>query len=76
MPARRPRRSARRFGASVLVTMALVAGGCGDSTDSGQTSAASEVQSDQGVARTADGGQIEWASLEGTDTVLWFWAPW
>lgn len=28
------------------------------------------------VAPTVDGGQIDFASLEGQDTVLWFWAPW
>lgn len=25
---------------------------------------------------TVAGGQIDLASLEGQDTVLWFWAPW
>lgn len=29
-----------------------------------------------GVVDTVAGGQIDLASLEGQDTVLWFWAPW
>ncbi len=28
------------------------------------------------IIPTADGGQIDFGSLEGQDTVLWFWAPW
>lgn len=28
------------------------------------------------IAPTVDGGQINFGSLEGQDTVLWFWAPW
>lgn len=28
------------------------------------------------TAATASGGQIDLTSLEGQDTVLWFWAPW
>jgi hypothetical protein len=28
------------------------------------------------VGETTTGGQIDFNSLEGTDTVLWFWAPW
>ena len=27
-------------------------------------------------AATASGGQINFNSLEGSDVVLWFWAPW
>ena len=30
----------------------------------------------QFVAPTVGGGQLEFGSLEGQDTVLWFWAPW
>lgn len=25
---------------------------------------------------TASGGQIDFGSLDGSDTILWFWAPW
>lgn len=28
------------------------------------------------VVATVAGGQIDFGSLEGQDTVLWFWAPW
>lgn len=28
------------------------------------------------TASTISGGQIDFASLEGQDVVLWFWAPW
>ena len=28
------------------------------------------------IGQTASGGQIDFNALEGTDTVLWFWAPW
>ena len=28
------------------------------------------------TAATVDGSQLEFGSLEGQDTVLWFWAPW
>ena len=28
------------------------------------------------VVSTVAGGQIDFGSLEGQDTVLWFWAPW
>ncbi len=28
------------------------------------------------VVATSDGGQIDFGSLAGQDTVLWFWAPW
>jgi len=28
------------------------------------------------VVATSAGGQIDFGSLEGQDTVLWFWAPW
>jgi len=56
----------------LFVVLALFAVACG--SDSGDTSAA-ERGSDT-VADTADGGQIDFGSLEGSDTMLWFWAPW
>lgn len=31
---------------------------------------------DAGVLPTVGGGQIDTNTLEGTDTILWFWAPW
>lgn len=29
-----------------------------------------------GVLPTVSGAQIDTNSLEGSDTILWFWAPW
>ncbi len=40
------------------------------------TDTASPEPVEAGMVATADGGQIDLGSLEGTDTVLWFWAPW
>jgi hypothetical protein len=28
------------------------------------------------VADTLGGGQLDGTSLAGTDTIVWFWAPW
>ena len=28
------------------------------------------------VADTLDGGQLDGTTLAGTDTIVWFWAPW
>ncbi len=53
----------------VLVAAAAVVASC-----SGSESATVEEASI--TSPTASGGQIDFGSLEGTDTVLWFWAPW
>ena len=39
-------------------------------------SQSSETAATERVVATAAGGQIDLNALEGTDTVLWFWAPW
>ena len=51
---------------------------CGGSTDSTTAAAVEQQASDfpDFIAVTADGGQIDFGSLQGQDTVLWFWAPW
>lgn len=58
---------------AVLVGLGLLATACGSgsspSEDAGAAGAAEMIP-------TADGGQIDLGSLEGTDTILWFWAPW
>lgn len=85
-------RCLRRTLVAVLAALALVATGCGggsetsavvagDSSSSAAASAASDdsVDAPSGtslVADTVGGGQIDFASLEGQDVVLWFWAPW
>ena len=51
----------------LTVLLAILASGCGSDSQA----------SDSGtIVDTAAGGQIDFGSLEGTDTVLWFWAPW
>ena len=59
---------------AVLVGLGLLATACGSGATPSEASGA-----DAGAAEmipTADGGQIDLGSLEGTDTILWFWAPW
>lgn len=59
---------------AVLIGLGLLATACG----SGSTPS-DDAGADPGAAAmapTADGGQIDLGSLEGTDTILWFWAPW
>lgn len=51
----------------VLAVLAIVTASCGSATTDDEVSP---------VGQTAAGGQIDFNSLEGTDTVLWFWAPW
>ncbi len=55
----------------VAFAVALVAVACGSESQSVESAEDSSL-----VAATASGGQIDFGSLEGTDTVLWFWAPW
>lgn len=56
---------------SLLVAIALVMAACGGD-DAAEDTAAPEPL----VADTVDGGQVDFNDLEGTDTLLWFWAPW
>jgi hypothetical protein len=68
--------------ASTLVGL-LTLSACGGAEDTGEPSASApaETASPQGSgtfpqfsASTLDGGQFDFGSLEGRDTVLWFWA--
>lgn len=36
----------------------------------------SDTAATERLVPTATGGQVDFNSLEGTDTLLWFWAPW
>ena len=49
-------------------------------SESASASEVSESPADQAlpgpVFETVSGAQFDLNSLEGTDTVLWFWAPW
>ena len=55
-----------------------------DATNPGSTAAsATETEPEAAEGPTApllvglaDGGQLDWNSLEGKDVMLWFWAPW
>ncbi len=72
--------------AALLAGGALALAACGGS--SATTDAASAPVDDapadeaaastfpQFVTATTGGGQLDFGSLEGQDTVLWFWAPW
>lgn len=83
-------RPLRRF-ASGLAVLALIATSCAASVSSPETesgaanlgNAASAQEADAVEGPTApvlvglaDGGQLDWNSLEGKDVMLWFWAPW
>lgn len=71
---------------AVIVLLVVLATGCA-SGDSGVEVAAPETTPLE-PAETNDesapadpvsligGGQFDLGSIEGTDTVLWFWAPW
>lgn len=54
---------------ATIATLAMACGGSGVETTAADTALT-------GTADTLAGGQIELTSLEGQDTVLWFWAPW
>jgi hypothetical protein len=61
----------------MIAAIATLATGCGESGV--ETTAPDATAADTALTGTADtlaGGQIELTSLEGQDTVLWFWAPW
>jgi hypothetical protein len=62
----------RRLLLAPLLALAFAMAACGSE---GVTESASPSVEDL-VAPTANGGQIDFNSLEGSDTVLWFWAPW
>lgn len=63
------------------VGIALLLAACGSNTTTDATSlqtqtTASDAPSTEVGLPTADGGQIDLNSLQGSDNVLWFWAPW
>ena len=82
----------RSYAALLLVAALLVSacGGAAEVGTNAQESAPSEtapvtstvVAPDTAAPATTDlvnlvgGGQLDLNSIEGTDTVLWFWAPW
>ena len=61
--------------AALLAVLVFVVAACGGSIEEVSAGGGGNALLDVTVG-TADGGQLEWTSLEGRDVVLWFWAPW
>ncbi len=67
---------------SCAVALTFVAAACGTEGNSASDSVPSDdVPGEAGApldftVATADGGQLDFGTLEGRDVVLWFWAPW
>lgn len=80
----RPHYRSLRLVASVGLSLALIVTACGSSSSEVDQSTPADTSAsapDSGAAETAliptaDGGQLDWGSLDGQDVVLWFWAPW
>lgn len=71
----------RLHAAAFVAALSFVVAACGGaSTTDASSPAASEsalaAPVIEGVFDTVSGTQIDLGSLEGQDTVLWFWAPW
>jgi thiol-disulfide isomerase/thioredoxin len=64
---------------SLTAAVALTLAACGGSDGGTGAAVSSANNSSDGISFTAatlGGDTIDSGSLEGTDTVLWFWAPW
>lgn len=61
-----------------LLAMVMLFASCGASggSDESESAAADATAQLSGDFTTISGSQIDLGSLEGQDTVLWFWAPW
>lgn len=57
--------------AAVTTTEAVVT-----TTTAEPATTTTESQVDENLVWLVGGGQLDLNSIEGTDTVLWFWAPW
>ena len=70
----------------VVAAVALLAAACGDGGSEDSTAAAEPGVSEAAEPEVTDqvsftapqlgGGEFNAASIQGKDTVLWFWAPW
>lgn len=62
----------------VVAVVAILAAACGGGDDEDSTAAAEPQLSDTAefTAATVGGGEFNASSIQGKDTVLWFWAPW
>ncbi len=73
----RPRPSTLFRSLALVLVAAFLAAACGSGDET--TAAAvpgSESDFPSFTAQTVGGSQLDYGSLEGQDTVLWFWAPW
>lgn len=68
---------------TVVVALLICLTACGTTTDQSSTDAAGEAtgvetitERLQGDFATISGNEISLESLQGSDVVLWFWAPW
>ena len=67
----------RTFAAAAAFGLFLTACGGGETTTESAGAAESEsAETFAEVIDTLSGSQLDLGSLEGQDTVLWFWAPW
>lgn len=71
-------RSARRLAAVLVALLCLVLAGCGTKANgSGSAGDGNGERRDLAfTSETVAGEPFDGATLEGTPTVLWFWAPW
>lgn len=68
-------RRKRLLASATAALLLLSACGASSSTETADNAAADAVEM-VGVVSTVSGGQLDLASIEGQDTILWFWAPW
>jgi len=68
-------RRTRLLASALAVLLLLSACGASSSTETAANVGA-DAEAMVGVVSTVAGGQLDLASIEGQDTVLWFWAPW
>jgi len=68
---------------ALVASATILLAGCGSSAANTATSGTSPSDTPESasppaaqVVNLVGGGQIDLNSTEGTDTVLWFWAPW
>ena len=68
--------------AALVAGLSFVVAACGGAASTTEVSSPTASESApaapviEGVFDTVSGAQIDLGSLEGQDTVLWFWAPW
>jgi thiol-disulfide isomerase/thioredoxin len=62
--------------AAAALTLAACGSSSGDDAGSGSSESAAAGSSPTFTAAKLGGGELDSASFEGKDTVLWFWAPW